>query len=196
MYPVWTRSKCAGLRKALRRALLEEQLAMALPAGGEKPRARGRAVDEAATNLLRRGHRAREVPVEEHLPRAPNPTVDAAGDATGEALHAPREGRLVLGLDDEVQVIALHGVVHEPERLTRGRGERAAEHRVELAIAQPRHVLQHAQDDVHRMMALVIAPQLVALAARDHGLAAGTLALAAAPAVRQQRELLHGLIEH
>lgn len=41
--------------------------------------------------------------------------VDGSRQANAEALHAARERLFVLGLGDQVEVVALHGVVNEPE---------------------------------------------------------------------------------
>jgi hypothetical protein len=40
---------------------------------------------------------------------------DRAGDADRQASEAARQGSTVPGLDQEVQVVVQHGMVHEPE---------------------------------------------------------------------------------
>jgi hypothetical protein len=58
---------------------------------------------------------AREKVIREDFSLAPRGAIDGTRHPDGEALHAAREGALVLRLDDEVQVIALHRVVHQPD---------------------------------------------------------------------------------
>jgi hypothetical protein len=55
------------------------------------------------------------VPLGEEAPASSEASVQVARDPDRQPLHAAREGSLILGLADEVQVVALHGEVREPE---------------------------------------------------------------------------------
>jgi hypothetical protein len=47
--------------------------------------------------------------VGEELPCAAQEPVERAGDADGETLHSARERDVVVGFDDQVQMVAQHG---------------------------------------------------------------------------------------
>jgi hypothetical protein len=70
-------------------------------------------VVDRVTDLGWSAEGARVVAVGEHAATAVGGAVDAFGDADGEALEATREGELVVRLDDEVNVVGLHGEFDE-----------------------------------------------------------------------------------
>jgi len=83
--------------------------------------------------------------------------IHAARDAHHQSADAGRKSLVVFGLDDEVYVILLHGVVHHTKRLA-------------IAVAQPteqraRYLLRaqrsqtRAQRDVHRVRLTVSRPR-------------------------------------
>ena len=99
------------------------------------------------------------VAVGEHWPSAARPRpvladrrVQVLGRRDLKALHPRGERALVLGLDEQMQVIALNAEVHDPELLAPRGGQRGLAHRlVRRATAQIADRTNHAHDDVHRM---------------------------------------------
>ena len=78
--------------------------------------------------------------------------VEVLGRRDLEALHAGRERALVVGFDEQVQVVALDAEVHDPEVLAHGGGQRGLANRlVGRAAAKVADGGHDAQDDVHRM---------------------------------------------
>ena len=74
-------------------------------------------------------------------PEAPSPIeqcVYPARNANGNAGHAPRKGVLVVRLDEQVDVIALHGKVDEPEPLSGRASERFTNFRENDLLPQAR----------------------------------------------------------
>jgi len=64
------------------------------------------------------------------IPPAPTPpqhTVDRAGDADGEALHAASEPRRRIRLDQQVEMIGLDAELEDAERVARGGAEGASD---------------------------------------------------------------------
>jgi len=57
--------------------------------------------------------------------------------ANGEPLHPPRKGFLVLGLDDQMQVIGLEREMDDPKGVLLARGDRAV-HRLEEQPIAPK----------------------------------------------------------
>jgi len=92
------------------------------------------------------------VPVDEDRAPPADQRVEPAGDADGEALHAPRERDRVIDFDDEVQVVALDGVVHDahPEPQP-GLAKSVLEKIRALVRAQIADAWLHAHGHVHRM---------------------------------------------
>ena len=78
--------------------------------------------------------------------------VEVLGSRDLEALHARRQGGLVVGLDDEVEMRALDAEVDDPEVLAARRGERRlADRLVGEPSPQVADVSDDAQHDVDRM---------------------------------------------
>src|SRR5207249_1840745 len=116
--------------------------------------------------------------------------VEGAGDADSEALQAAGERACIFRLDEQVDVIAHHGVVDEAEaELVAAAPERALDDLEAATGAQIPDVLVHAQRDVHGE-----APGQDRTRAMGHaglgalGLAAGARALAA-PGAQDERLL-------
>jgi hypothetical protein len=71
------------------------------------------------------------VPVGEHAAAPPRPAlafadrrIDVLGRGNLEALHAGGQRTLVIGLDEQVYVVALDAELHDPEVLAARRGQR------------------------------------------------------------------------
>ena len=65
-------------------------------------------------DLAGRPQHVRVVPIREDLAPPAGDAVDRTRDANAQALHPPRQALRALSLDQEVQVIPLHGEVHHP----------------------------------------------------------------------------------
>ena len=88
-------------------------------------------------------------PVREHRPPPPEHAPHGMRDADRHRLHPAREDARVLRLDDQVQVIALDRVVHDPEpgpAAQRPKGLLDASY--EPRLPEPRHPAPHAQRHV------------------------------------------------
>ena len=78
--------------------------------------------------------------------------VQVLGRRDLKALHPRGKRALVVGLDEQVQVVALDAQVHDPEVLAPCGGKCRLAHRlVRRAAAQVADRRNHSQDDVHRM---------------------------------------------
>jgi hypothetical protein len=93
-------------------------------------------VPERVPHFARSFQIAPVVPSGEDGATAPKDAIDRPRDANGEPLNAAREHHAVRGFDDEVQMIALHGVVKEPERAVGRAGERVAHFNVQSLLAE------------------------------------------------------------
>ena len=73
--------------------------------------------------------------------------VEVLGRRDLEALHPGRERALVVGFDEQMQVVALDAQVHDPEVLTPRRGQRRLANclvrRSAAQVADRRHDAQH-----------------------------------------------------
>lgn len=117
------------------------------------PREIAQNVDDGTSRLLRRLERVCVVPVREH-PAAPlHQAVQGASDTNGQTLNSAREPHGILGLDDQVKMVALHAEVNEPEPGTSLSVRESSRNRAEAALAtQVPDVTPHAQRDVHRVV--------------------------------------------
>ena len=149
------------------------------------------------------GGRAQDPGVEavgEDAPATLHQAVEALGDADRQALDGPREGAAVVGLDEQVDVVALDGELHDADReALRAPVEGLLDHPETAPAAQAPDVVGHAQRHVHRQPP----PELGARPVRDPRalalrLAPRSLPLAA-PGADPKRELWggpgHDLIE-
>jgi len=119
-------------------------------------------------------------------PAAENP-VDGLRKADGEPLEGARERAVLCNLDEEMDVIALHGELQDAEAAARSRGETASNGREDTVPAQRGQSALRAEGDMGRVTGVVRRPAPV----RDTdsvagGLAAGT---GATPAPRARAEL-------
>jgi hypothetical protein len=64
--------------------------------------------------VARRSQRAHVVAAEEHRAGASEDPIHAARNARGDRLHRRAERLLAARLEDQVEVVALHGVMDEP----------------------------------------------------------------------------------
>jgi hypothetical protein len=88
--------------------------------------------------------------------------VEVLGGGDLKALHSRGEGALVLGLDEQMEVIALDAEVHDPEILApRGSQRGLANCLVRRPASQAADRADDAQDDVHRVPRLQLGPRLV-----------------------------------
>src|SRR6266545_5739914 len=107
-------------------------------------------VMHGAPNLAGRAKDVRVVTVCEHPASTVHQLVQALGQADAEALHALPEGRLVGGLDDEVDVIALHGeLTNAHGEPVRSREDGLAEYGEAAPRAEVPDVREHPQGDLH-----------------------------------------------
>jgi hypothetical protein len=117
-------------------------------------------VDERVAHRGGRREDPRVVAVLEHAPGALPELVEPAHDPHGEPDHAASESALVLGLDDEMEVVRLDRVLDDPERLTRGCDEGRLEQRVRVVGPQAPQARAQTHRHEHRM------PRLEPLALR------------------------------
>ena len=102
--------------------------------------------------LPRRPESAREVAIGKDAAAAAEGRVEPPRDADAQPLEPPRQRLGVLGLDDEVQVVLLHGEVHQPEaEALLGRAKAGLDEAIELGGAQAGQVFAHREADMHRM---------------------------------------------
>ena len=83
-------------------------------------------VEQCRSGLTRCLELMRVVAVGEDRPAVAESTMRRASHANREPLHAAREGLLVRGFDDQVQVIGLHREVHDAKGALLAGGDRAA----------------------------------------------------------------------
>ena len=89
----------------------------------------------------------------EDLALSPKESVQGAGDADQQALHATGEGYTVLGFDDEVEVIGLHRVVQKAKaEALRALAKRGAQLRQRRLAAQARQAFDQPHRRVHRVV--------------------------------------------
>ena len=118
----------------------------------------GRRLDDLGVVAVRK-HRASTT-----LPRSilADRSIEVLGRRDLKALHSRRQRALVVGLDEQMQMIALDAEVHDPEVLaSRGRQRRLAHCFVCRAAAQVVDVTHDAQDHVHRVPRLQLGPRPV-----------------------------------
>jgi hypothetical protein len=134
-------------------------------------------VHERIAHFARRPKRVYVVTVRPDATTAAEQAVDAARDAHGKALHAPREERTIVRLDEQVNVVRLHAEMNNAkEPLLRGSNlcQHAAEHRLRSKRWQP---LTDAHRHVQGMAAVVFRTP----AMRNAGTSSLGLATRAAP---------------
>ena len=80
-------------------------------------------VDQGVSHLPRAAQDPIVVAISEHLASSAPEPVQTSGDPNHETLDSPRQGPSVLGLDQQVKVIALNGVMDQAEAasITAGR---------------------------------------------------------------------------
>jgi len=72
-------------------------------------------IDEGVAHLAGRPERARVKAVPPHASSPAEGPIDALREADGETLDAPRERASTVGLDDQVEMVALHRELKDPE---------------------------------------------------------------------------------
>lgn len=83
-------------------------------------------VAKRVVDLARRRQKAQMVAIREDLSSTPRDAIHGAGDSARDRFHAAAERTSIACLDDEMGVIALEGVVHEPKARSRACGGEAA----------------------------------------------------------------------
>src|SRR4051812_23005533 len=92
-----------------------------------------------------------EVAVLQHRSPAPGPRIDPLRHRRVQALHPVPERHLVVGFDQEVEVVALEGPPGDAEPFERAALRHAASHRMEDMFApQIRNVVEHTHRYVDR----------------------------------------------
>jgi hypothetical protein len=107
-------------------------------------------VEESSTNLLGSTQGPRVVSVQKDSATPTDVRVQSTGEANREALHRARKRALFLCFDDEVKVIALNRILHEPsaEALFRC-SERRKDQCRERLLAETRKALSQFHRHVH-----------------------------------------------
>jgi hypothetical protein len=72
-------------------------------------------IDHARADLAGRAQRARVVSIAPEVALPPQDPIHGQSNPDGEALHTPLQQGPPVGLDDQVNVVVLHGVVHHPK---------------------------------------------------------------------------------
>ena len=104
--------------------------------------------------------------------------VHGAREANRRPGKAPRERRLVVRLDEKMNVIGLHRKVDDSKPRTRGLGERATNLEEDQLLAQAWDPPHGTQGDVHGMIFSVFGPGAVGNAAARISLSPGAKTLA------------------
>ena len=91
-------------------------------------------VDEGRTYFARRGEWSGMVTIAEYLPASVEMMVDRSCHANREPARREQERRAVMRFNDEMNVIALHGEVHET-KCTRRRRAQGSTHREKERLA-------------------------------------------------------------
>jgi hypothetical protein len=95
----------------------------------------------------------------------PTPTPQHAVDRTRDPNRQPHEPRrkraLVVGLDEQVHVVGLHGEVHDTKPRSRSSPKGPTNCVKQALSAQARHPARRAQSDMHRIRFLVLGPNTV-----------------------------------
>jgi len=108
-------------------------------------------VRDRSRRLGRPAHDARVIVVLEHSTMTPHHAVQRLREADGESLHAARKRLFVGRLDQEVDVVPLHGEVHEPRAEPLSRGcEGALDDGETAPAAEVPYVSAHSQRDIDR----------------------------------------------
>jgi hypothetical protein len=91
-----------------------------------------------------------------NLPRAPKHAIDGARKANRNAHDSSRERALVVGLDEQVQMVLLHGVVNDAKPRPRRSPKRPTDLVEHELFAKARQASGRAQRYVDRMGLLVL----------------------------------------
>jgi len=148
-------------------------------------------VGERAAHLGGRSKDPRVVAVGEHrAPTAEDP-IHCPRDARTDRTHAVRQGRSVRGLDEQVQMVLLHGVVEQAKPTAVARvAEAPLDLANEAAAAERRYVGSDSQRHVTRVPGRENRPLSVGHATLRPGLASGTIAATAPAEARAKRQVL------
>jgi hypothetical protein len=119
-----------------------------------------------------------------HGPPAPEQVVHGLGHAHREPLAAARQPMSALGLDQEMDVIPLHGEVDDPEAGRRGGYEGAANGGEHRAVPQRRQSRGRAQRDMYRNVRIMEGTATMRHAAAPGHRGATGSGAAAAPAAK------------
>jgi hypothetical protein len=102
-------------------------------------------IDQGIAHLTGRLEQTHVVAPIENGPAPSEDPVDRLGESDRDGLHAPTHRAPPRGLDDEVQVVSLDGVVDDAEvSLLAGDGEGALECSNETLVSEGRHVFPNA----------------------------------------------------
>jgi len=95
------------------------------------------------------------IPICEDSTAPPEDPVDSFRQANAGALHPAAERPGAVGLDEEMDVVGLDGIVHDAKGGRRGGGKAVTKRREEGSAAQRGQSGQDPQRHVNRMMVLV-----------------------------------------
>ena len=112
-------------------------------------------VHDGVAGLARRGQRAGVVTVAPHGALAGEGVVDCVGRPDGEATRSAGQRPLILGLDHEMQVVALDREVHDPEVGPAGRADAFAQPLEEARGSQRGKTSSGSEGEVDRVRRLV-----------------------------------------
>jgi hypothetical protein len=95
------------------------------------------------------------IPVHPHAAATAELSIDRLRQTNSEALHPPREGRSLVGLDEQVHMIRLDREVHDPKPEGRCGGERASDDWEHVPASKRWESGNSPQRDVYGMPAIV-----------------------------------------
>ncbi len=118
-------------------------------------------IGQRAPHLRGRAEDVRVIPVGDDGAPSLHHAVQLLGDAHREPLHTPRQRLRVLGLDDQVDVIALHRKLVEPKaKLLLAGDERLANGPKAPLAAQVPNLAPHTHRHMHRQLPQRRPPQV------------------------------------
>jgi hypothetical protein len=111
-------------------------------------------IDERIADLPRCRERPRMIPVSPHLPATAERAIDRFGNPDREALKTTAQSER-LCFNEEVDVVALHAEVDQPESFRRTPGECGPDGAEDVGAPERRKTDVRAERDVHRASRIV-----------------------------------------
>jgi hypothetical protein len=113
-------------------------------------------VNQYIADFARRLQGTRVIAAGKYPPPATEQAIDRTSDPDRESGGAARKRRLVLRLDEQVQMVGLHGELHDPKGRRRGLQKAAADRGEHDLLPQRRQSASHSQGQMQRMPGLVL----------------------------------------